>query len=551
MRRILLILVFLFIAGQAAAAAEDPVTKLKDFTMAYFKPMTGKVLRVEGNKVFLTIGENEGVRPGMRLKILREGAPFIHPVTKEMLGKVESIVGKVEIKESKPESSYGVSVEGDAKEGDRVRLSETKIRVFFCQDKSIDWYLADDFYRKLKATDRIEMVDTSLESSDEEKVLAEAKKAGTEVAMIITAQEADKATLMRERLYWVSDGSKFVDTEIKVDAAFSKELKFGEEYFAPAVGEAVTMFDLPFGARFVASGDVDGDGKKEIILSTGKEVRAYLPGADLKLLWEVKGAGDNHLWMDTVDLNKDGKEALIVTSMKNDEVVSYIYASDGHGIKKLWDGKYFLRRLGDGLIAQAYSSAEGFSGDVFFVKWEGGFKQGGKVKLPKGVNIYDFVQLQGDEKQKYTFSYSDDGFLNLYDEAGTRVWRSAADNGGHLTTFKRQAVTTYAEPGSWSVKDRLVQRQREVLAVKRVPLAEMAKGFGYKKSQINDYWWNGFSMEEGVLIDGIKGSIQDYAVTGDEIIVLTSPFMGLKFGNILKGENPLGVVLFIYSVKGR
>jgi hypothetical protein len=101
------------------------------------------------------------------------------------------------------------------------------------------------------------------------------------------------------------------------------------------------------------------------------------------------------------------------------------------------------------------------------------------------------------------------------------------------------------------VKDRLVQMRREILAVKRVPLAEMAKGFGYKKSEIRNYWWNGFSMEEGVLIEGVKGSIQDYTLAGDQIMVLASPFMGVKFGNILKGENPLGVVLYIYSVKGR
>jgi hypothetical protein len=58
-------------------------------------------------------------------------------------------------------------------------------------------------------------------------------------------------------------------------------------------------------------------------------------------------------------------------------------------------------------------------------------------------------------------------------------------------------------------------------------------------------------MEEGMLVDDIKGNIQDYALAGDKVIVLSSPFMGIKFENILKGENPLGAVLYIYSVKGR
>jgi hypothetical protein len=553
MRRALLVLAVFFLLSSVALGADDPLTELKDFTMAYFKPQAGTVLRVDGDKVVLSLGEKEGVQPGMRLRVLREGAPFVHPVTKEVIGTLEATVGKIEVKEVLPDSSAGVMVEGTAKEGDRVRLSETKVRVFFCQGKSVDWYLGDEYYRKLKATGRIEMIDTALETDNEAKILEEAKKAGAEVALLLTGKEAEKSTLMRERLYWVSDGSKFIDTERKVDTSYEKELKFGEEYFTPVAGAAVTMYDLPFGARFVVSADVEGGGQREVVMSTGNILRAYLPGADLKFVWEVKGpSGESHLWLDAVDINRDGRDEIVVTAMKNNDVVSYIYGYDGSTIKKIWEGKYFLRKMGDGLIAQAGSGSEGYSGDVFTVKWDGDLKLGEKVKLPKGINIYDFVVVPGEAKENLVLAYDDAGFLNLYDAKGLRVWRSAAGNGGFLTSVKKQETgAIYSGSGSWSVKDRLVQRHREVLAVNRVPLVEMAKGIGYKKSQIRDYWWNGFSMEESLLIDDIKGSIQDYALAGDKVMVLTSPFMGVKFDKILKGENPLGVVLYIYSIKGR
>jgi len=548
MRRIFFILIIFLVAGRVYGAESDPIAGLKDYTMAYFKPQSGKVTRVEEGKIVISIGEKEGLRPGMRLKVLREGAPFVHPVTKEFLGNVESTVGKAEIREVQAESASGVMVEGDAKEGDRVRLSDIKMRVLFCQDKSIDWHLADDFYMKLKSTGRIEMVDTGLETDDEAKVLAEAKTKGAEVALLLTAKEADTKTIIRERLYWVSDGRKFIDTEVKVDEGFVKELKFGEEYFAPQTGAVMTMFDLPFGARFIAAGDIYGDGKREILLSTGSDIRIYQPGADLKLMGEVKGSRqDDHLWIDTIDLDNNGKDEIVVTSLRNGDIVSSIYGLEGAGFKKLWEGRYFLRKLGNGLIAQAFT--DGFSGDVFSVKWDGKVTPGEKIKTPQGVNIYDFVYIEGESKEKFFFAYDDDGYLNLYNDKGVRTWRSGSPNGGFLSTFKRQGL--FAATGSWSVKDRLVQMRREVLAVKRYPLADMAKGLGYKKSEIMKYWWNGFSMEEGVLIEGVQGSIQDYALSGDEIMVLTSPFMGVKFGNILKGENPLGVVLYIYSIKGR
>jgi hypothetical protein len=96
----------------------------------------------------------------------------------------------------------------------------------------------------------------------------------------------------------------------------------------------------------------------------------------------------------------------------------------------------------------------------------------------------------------------------------------------------------------------LFRRNNEVFSVKRFPFVEMMKGIGYKKSQIKNLWWNGLSMQEGVLIDNIEGALFDYTVEGDKIFVLTSPLFGIKAGNILKGENPLQTEIYIYKMKG-
>jgi hypothetical protein len=90
-----------------------------------------------------------------------------------------------------------------------------------------------------------------------------------------------------------------------------------------------------------------------------------------------------------------------------------------------------------------------------------------------------------------------------------------------------------------------------VLHVKRIPVLDMIKGIGYKKSQIRSLLWKGLSMEEGVVIDNIGGNLIDYAVDRDQIIVLANPMFGLKPGNILRGESPLKTELYIYSLKGR
>lgn len=552
MRKIALIIVSFFMMISMARGEENAAQKLADATISFFKPMTAEITAIEGARVTLASGEKNGVKPGMRMKLLREGAPFIHPVTREVLGRVESVVGKIEIKDVKPESSTGVVVEGTVEKGDKARISDTKIRMSFYQDKSIDWYLADECYRTLKGTGRIEMADSALETSDEAKLLEDAKKAATEVAVLVTAREADKKTLIRERLFWVSDGSKFFDIETDLGKEYAKDLQYGAELFSSNRGEAVLTYDLSFGARLVATGDIYGDGRKEILLATSRDVRVYTPAVDLQYLTEIKGPSSvENVWLDTIDLNKNGRDEVVIAALKNDDVVSSIYEYVENRFVLLWEGKYFIRKIGEGLIVQAYSPDTGFTGDIYELVWNGGYKLGEKVKVPKDVNIYDFVTLESMSGGRFIFAYDDKGFLNLYDDKGIRVWVSSNNTGGFPNTYKKRGTVSYLDPGVWAVKDRLVKVGREVLVVERIPVAEQARGVGYKGSRIRSYRWNGLSMEEGVLIDGLKGSLLDYSFSGETMAVLTSPLFGIKFGNILKGDNPLGTMLYVYSVKGR
>jgi hypothetical protein len=556
-------------------AADNPLNKIKDEAISYFKPLAGRVTKVEDQKVLVNLGAKDSVKEGMRFSILREGVTFIHPVTKEPLGKIESLVGRLEIKEIGTDSSTGVIITGEAREGDKVRISEKQVSMLFCQSKGVDWNIADSYFRSLKETGRFDLLETDIETDDPKEVIQEAKRLKAEVALLLTSKTIESDTLITQRLFWVSDGVGFASTDTKLDVAYVKEMKFGEGFFALKGEEPFIKIDLPFNLKLLAVGDIDGDKRQEILLSTGKDIKIYLPGADLQPALggtQIKGSKvDDHLWIDAIDLNKNGRDEIIITSMsrkietediyKNgrDEatlssvrsggVVSYIYELQGTEFVLLYKGNIFLRKVGEELFAQAYSKDEGFTGDVFNLKWEGEYKRGKSLSLPKGVNLYDFVYIDDPRTGRLILAYDNNGFLNLYDK-DMRLWKSKTDTGGFLTTFKKSSSALPSDRGEWSMKDKLFLRNREVFIVKRIPLLEMARGIGYKRSQIINLWWNGLSMEEGVVIDNIKGSILDYAVVGEKIFVLVSPTLGLgiKPENILKGENPLGSMLYIYSI---
>ncbi len=564
----ILLFFILCCAHTAVCAADSAMDTMLNATTSYFKPVQGKIFAVEGKRVVLTIGAKDSVKAGMRFQILREEAPFRHPVTKEPLGKLESLVGKLQVKEATEDSSTGEIIEGDAKEGDTIRISEIKINLLFCQSRDTDWQLAEYYYRKLKDTGRFQIIDTALETDKPEEVLEEARRLHADVALHLTMKKAEAETLFVQNLYWVSDGLKFGATETKVDTALAKELASGEKFFRMEKAQPLTQFDVPTSAKFLIMCDVDGDGKKELIFSTGRDLIVYALDRDLHPALggvTIKGSmQDHHIWIDSIDLNKNGKDEIIITSMrghtvisdseptmKGDDIISSVYEYDGKEFTLIYQDNVFMRKMGDKLIAQSYSRNLGFDGEVFYLQWEGVLKKGDALKLPGDVNIYDFVFFEDPKAGRLLLAYDGSGFLNVYDENAMRLWRSKTSAGDFLTTFRKNAPSAMVDRGEWSVKDRLLFKNKDILYVKRIPFLDIVKGFGYKKSQIRSLLWNGYSMEDSVVIDGVDGTILDYAVTSDNIFVLSSPLFGIRAGNILKGENPVKKELTIYPIKGK
>jgi hypothetical protein len=550
----LTLVITVYCSPLSVSAADDPLRKMVDETISYFKPLSGKIISLEDKKVTVNIGAKASVRKNMRFQVLREEAPFRHPVTREPLGELESLVGKFEIREVGADTSTGEMIEGKTKEGDKLRLSEIKVNLLFCQSKDTDWHLAESYYRTLKESGRFNLIDTSIDTDVPSKVIEEARRLRAEVALLLVAGKADTGTVLTQRLFWTSDGVQFSEVTTNIDAAFSKKLGSGDAFFKQAREDAWLKLDLPVDARHITGCDIDGDGKKEIVLDTTKGIALYTLGADVQpahggLKIESPNI-DNILWLDSIDLNGNGRDEIIITSMKGDDISSYVYEFKGSEFVLLYKDKVFLRKLENGLIAQAYSPAEGFAGDVFSIVWDGAYKKGKPLRLPKGVNIYDFVYLEDPRAGRLLLAYDEYGFLNVYNSKDVRIWRSKTDSGGFQHSFTRKAPTILVDKGEWSVKDRLFRRNNEVLSVKRFPFVEMMKSLGFKKAQIKNLWWNGLSMQEGVLIDNIEGALFDYTVEGDKIFVLTSPLFGIKAGNILKGENPLQTELFIYKMKG-
>ncbi len=542
-------------SDSSKAGREDALNSLKNEVLSYFEPITGKIVSVAAAPDSSLKIESEmpgSIKKGMRFRAFQEGVSFIHPVTKEPLGRMEMPIGEIEITRTSPELE-GIIIKGNPEDflNAKIKIPATKIRILFYQG-NVNWFLGDAYYNMLRESGRFELSDTGIETNEIDKIVADAVSRNTDAVLVLKSEDSADHVNLTQKLYWTSDSKIFSDKSAAVDAAFVKDLRARSGIFSSMEGEILLSYQLPFGSQRLATGDLDGNGDAEIILTASNSIRVYRSGVDLNPLWEfrIPNSGDI-LWLDTGDFNKNKKDEMLITAMHNGNVVSYIYELQDSGFVQLYRAEDAFLRLVEGrVISQGYNKLYGYDGSIFVINhFEGGYKKGDAIKLPDGLNIYDFVFVYAPDGRQGILAWDDRGHLNLYDEKGIRIWISKETFGGFTTTFKKESLSGMIDKGFWSVKDKLIQRGSEIILPIRTPLVAQATGLGYKKSELKTFWWNGVALEERKLLENINGEILDYAISGDKMMVLSKPLFGIRFENILKGKNPIGTMLYIYSLK--
>jgi hypothetical protein len=119
-------------AGIADRAGGTFALMATDFVKA-FEPMEGLVVQVEGDAVYLDIGQRRGAQVGQEFTIFRKGEPFRHPFSGKILGHYEDVLGYAQVKRVLPRFSEAVFIPAPGKTGpapeDGARITRGRIRV--------------------------------------------------------------------------------------------------------------------------------------------------------------------------------------------------------------------------------------------------------------------------------------------------------------------------------------------------------------------------------------------------------------------------------------
>ena len=110
----------------ALAALEDEVA-------GDFEPLDGYVVMKEGDEFIIDLDASHGLRPGDIFAVAGPGKEIIHPVTKKVLGKLESVKGVLKVTRIKSGYSFARALDGDSeiRRADPIRRNAILPAVFW------------------------------------------------------------------------------------------------------------------------------------------------------------------------------------------------------------------------------------------------------------------------------------------------------------------------------------------------------------------------------------------------------------------------------------
>lgn len=544
--------------AQAADSKNSHLDSLSNALVSFFTPMSGNVLSVNDGTLAVSIVNSPApAMEGMRFSVFKPGAEFYHPVTGKPLWQTQVLTGTAQATKTISGKS-GIQLElkmvkGQAAPGDVVRISTAKVRLLFYQLKNVSWGLSQQYYDILRKTGRFDLLSSPLD--DEKDAMAEGKRLKADAVLILSQGTEGGNTALTQKLLWTSGpGQVVLVSGTVIGKKEQNYLTLGDKLFAPK-NDTLIMFNVPFGAHMICLANVLGKGRQTLAISSSNDISFYnitssllapaLQGA------EIKGKGtDQFLRVQAADVTGSGRDQIIVTERRDGDLFSSIYDYHGGAFRRLWEGPFFLRAIDGKLYAQKVSMGQGYKGSVRGVTLEGGrIVWGGKLALPKGVNIFDFSMMRYGG-QTFTIAYDNRGFIKVYNKDGLAVWKSPGGFGGFPESFKKKSDSLVAEGGRWYIKDNIKVMGRDALLISRKPIISMVKGLGYKSSRIVVLRWNGTSMKELVLGAKIGGTIMDFAASHNRLMILASPLFGLNLAKILQGESPLTTHLYMYPLEG-
>jgi len=543
-----------------------------------FAPLEGVVVLPLEGEFLVDLDSEQGLQQGDLLAVIKEGAPVVHPVTKEILGRLDEVKAVLKVVRIKSGYSYAEPI-GDAsgvKSGDKLKRAENLRTLFWDYTGSgeavyseakqavphLEWqgYSAS----QLSRPPTLQLLDKPLRDADLVFVLQNGKLQvrdgrlqvlyaynlpGAQVSQS-TSSGLPLSPSITPAAVAVQPGPRgqAIDPNRQVGIVRNKVQQDGRAvWLATSYKQAPAAIDVA---------DFDGDGQLEtaVVFSERVEIGRHANGR-WQVLQSLKAvAGTQLLTADSADLDGDGRFELYLTATDlTNGLASQVVESTGQEYRVLEDGIDMFFRVvplpGEGrvLLGQQMGSKEDFFGPVFrVVREKGRVAQGKALDLPSSISLFGFLPVQtGESAQIYLW-------LNEYDRLlvksadGQALLEGDTGFGGSMKYVVRDDPDIVADP-LVDIRKLYLQARMDV-DDQGHPLVPANSGFtisrqakSYTKSQVIAYDWNAGNLQELWKTSPQNGYLADFRYVDfdndgtSELVMALAPkggFLSDRSGNL-------------------
>jgi FG-GAP-like repeat len=567
MKKVPVIVIAVFMLICSLAFADKPlgpvemtsVDELAYAIAAYFPKVQGEVTSVQGDQITISLGEKNGLLPGMVLTVWRDGKEIIHPVTKAVIGRAEDEVGTIEVVAVQEKTSLAVLKKQmlQPKAGDRARITPKGISLAILPLRVDKPEIIKDLATRLGELGRFTITPNDKVAAflrdRKQRDTSLVREMGTtfslDAVVAVSIYPTEGKYLVQSSLFTADDG-KTIDTITTMLNLTSKREALGDvrPFFAPVKDLSGKMPDVPVAARYFAIADLDGDGAAEYVFSDEKKLSIYRTDkSGWKELWtepvDRKEQEMQQFHIDVADINGNGRPEIFVTRMLDGKVSSYVVEFENGSFRRIANMPVFLRvvrypgKKGLVLIGQEYAPESFFAGQPHEYAWSGSaYTPGAPVVLPKGTDLYSFIYADFGEPRLLLVSFDDDHRLVVY-SGDTPLWRSEeryltvetvltkpltgmdAVMGREPTEMDKTNVSVASRvdksrlvriSGRIAAVDLYGSGKDDIVVVKNTPATFLG---GYKGGELEVLTWTGARLEPRWNIKDLAGPILDIQVT--------------------------------------
>ena len=282
----------------------------------------------------------------------------------------------------------------------------------------------------------------------------------------------------------------------------------------------------------LALGDVDGDGKTEVVFISDR--RIYVHRFENRRFLKIKEvAGKRHqrfIGVDVADINGNGCAEIFVTSLKGagQRLDSFVLEWDGNGFEPVTKEDSWYYRVIDSpepgkiLIGQKRRMDDPFVPGVYQLTWrDGQYRQQEPLTLPKGINVFGFAL--GDvmnNGQQMIVAFDKGDHIRLFTMSGEEQWQSDESYGGSMNYLEFSSHADGSDTDRLYLSQRIYIRDLDRDGKNEVIVASNQGSLGrlfarfrrFTSGHVASLSWGPLGLTLTRQTPKISGHISDYAI---------------------------------------